>query len=141
MCGGGRYDYLVEELGGDSVPAIGFAAGFERLVMALNDEVLKPKNYPDLYIISLGDNAISMALNIALELRKNNALIVINDMLQRSLKVQMKDANRLNVKYVLIIGEDELKNNSMQLKNMQTGEQQLVKIDQKICETFKSLII
>jgi len=138
LCGGGRYDYLVEELGGDAVPAIGFAAGFERLLMAINNEKLDINNRPDIYLISLGENAISTGLNIASKLREKG-LVVINDMLQRTLKAQMKDANRLDVNYAIIIGEDEIKNNSIQLKNMQTGDQKIIKLDQELTNLLKIL--
>ena len=129
LCGGGRYNYLIEELGGNSTSAIGFSAGFERLIMALdNSEFSYPIQIPDIYIISLGEKALVLAMRIAHQLRINNDLIVINDMLQRTLKSQMKDANRLNAKHVLIIGEDEIKQNIAQIKNMSSGEQKSIKI-------------
>tara|TARA_Y100000590_G_scaffold465350_1_gene637403 strand:+ start:1389 stop:2645 length:1257 start_codon:yes stop_codon:yes gene_type:complete len=129
LCGGGRYDYLIEELGGKPAPAIGFAAGIERLILALdlNDE--KFIQSPDVYIISLGEQAIQHSLVIAESLRKNQNLIVITEMLRRSLKAQIKDANRLNAEYVIIIGEDELKNQEVIIKNMNKGEQIAIPFD------------
>ena len=122
LCGGGRYDYLVEELGGDNTSAIGFAAGLERLLMVADlDEKAVIKN-PDIYIIAIGDNAITESLKLSNHLRLNN-LVVINDTLRRSLKSQLKDANRLNVKYSIIIGDDEIKEQIVSLKNMHTGNQ------------------
>ena len=135
LCGGGRYDYLVEQLGGESTPAIGFAAGLERLILAMGDEVLSIKKYPDVYIISLGEKAVEFSMIIANQLRTKKNLIVINDTLKRSLKSQMKDANRLQAKYALIIGDDEINNKIFCLKNMETGNQQEVKFN-KILDMF-----
>jgi len=127
LCGGGRYDYLVEELGGNNMPAMGFAAGLERLLMVvdLSEKIIKN---PDIYIIALGDNAIKESLKLSNTLRLNN-LIIINDTLRRSLKSQLKDANRLNAKYSIIIGDDEIKSQTISLKNMQTGAQKDIPIN------------
>ena len=128
LCGGGRYDYLVEELGGDKTSAIGFAAGLERLLMVADlDEKAVIKN-PDIYIIAIGNNAITESLKLSNYLRLNN-LVVINDTLRRSLKSQLKDANRLNVKYSIIIGDDEIKEQIVSLKNMHTGHQKNIPLN------------
>ena len=135
LCGGGRYDYLVEELGGPYTPAIGFAAGLERLIMAMNinnNEIIKN---PNIYIISIGDEAIEFSLKLANQLRLKKNLIIINDTLRRSLKAQMKDANRLNTKYSIIIGEEELSKKTVSIKNMETGNQEELPID-KIIDYF-----
>jgi len=135
LCGGGRYDYLVEELGGPYTPAIGFAAGLERLIMAMNiinNEIIKN---PNIYIISIGDEAIEFSLKLANQLRLKKNLIIINDTLRRSLKAQMKDANRLNTKYSIIIGEEELSKKIVSIKNMETGNQEELPID-KIIDYF-----
>ena len=110
LCGGGRYDYLIEELGGKPTPAIGFAAGIERLILSLNQEKLSIFKRPNIYIINTEEKNLELSIKITESLRNNN-LIVINDTLRRSLKSQMKDANRLNVLYTIIIGEDEIKSN------------------------------
>ena len=135
LCGGGRYDYLVKELGGEDTPAIGFAAGFERLIMAMNIDKESIIKNPDVYIIAIGDNAIKHSFSIAQELRNKKNLIVINDTLQRSLKSQMKDANRLKAKYVLIIGDDELKKQIISLKDMKTGDQKEIPLS-KLLDKF-----
>ena len=135
LCGGGRYDYLVEQLGGDPTPAIGFAAGLERLIIAMGTDVSSIKKYPDIYIISLGDEAIKFSMDIANQLRVKKNLIVINDTLKRSLKSQMKDANRLQAKYALIIGDDEISKNTFCLKNMETGDQKEIKFN-KLLDMF-----
>ena len=129
LCGGGRYDYLVQELGGDNTPAIGFAAGFERLIMAMNINQESIFKSPDIYIIAMGENAIKFSFNTANELRSKKDLIVITDTLRRSLKSQMKDANRLKVKFAIIIGDNELSDNTVSIKNMSTGKQKNIPID------------
>ena len=135
LCGGGRYDYLVEQLGGDPTPSIGFAAGLERLILAMGIDTAALNKHPDIYIISLGEKAIEFSMKIANQLRIEKNLIVINDTLKRSLKSQMKDANRLQVKYALIIGDDEIKNKIFCLKNMETGNQEEIELN-KILDLF-----
>ena len=132
LCGGGRYDYLVEELGGPSTPAIGFAAGFERLLMAVDSSSFGINSDADIYIISLGKNAIGYSLDLAAKLRSNSNFIVVTDMLQKTMKSQMKDANRMNCKYMLIIGDDEISKNIIQVKNMETGNQESVDLSNLI---------
>lgn len=128
LCGGGRYDYLIEELGGQPTPAIGFAAGIERLILSLNQEKLSIFKRPNIYIINTEEKNLELSIKITESLRNNN-LIVINDTLRRSLKSQMKDANRLNVLYTVIIGEDEIKSNKATIKNMDKGTQDKISFD------------
>ncbi len=128
LCGGGRYDYLIEELGGKSSPAIGFAAGLERLILALENQDDLIKITPDIYLISLGEDAIKFSFDIAEQLRKNN-LIVIMETLRRSLKSQMKEANKLQAKHVIIIGEEEIKNQKVIIKSMDNGNQKEIALD------------
>ena len=128
LCGGGRYDYLIEELGGKPTPAIGFAAGIERLILSLNQENLSIFKRPNIYIINTEEKNLELSIKITESLRNNN-LIVINDTLRRSLKSQMKDANRLNVLYTIIIGEDEIQSNKATIKNMDKGTQDKVSFD------------
>ena len=135
LCGGGRYDYLIEELGGPATPSIGFAAGLERLILAINldnDTIIQK---PDIYIITTDDSTINTSLNLANQLRIKKNLIVINDTVRRSLKAQMKDANRLNVKYSIIIGPDEIDKNIVSIKNMETGSQEELSLE-KIIDYF-----
>ena len=136
LCGGGRYDYLVEELGGKSVPAIGFAAGLERLILVLNNQQTKQLKSPDIYIISLGDEAIKESLSIAQKLRDENFIVIV-ETLRRSLKAQLKEANKLQSKYSIIIGDEEIKNKQVIIKNMETGDQRAISFDQ-INSYFKS---
>ena len=126
LCGGGRYDYLVEELGGKETPAIGFAAGIERLLLSLDIEKLIPVVQVDVYMITIDELAIKRSFSILNYLRNEMNLIVINDTLRRTLKSQMKDANKMNAKYVIILGESELANNHIIIKNMETGYQDTI---------------
>ena len=137
LCGGGRYDYLIEDLGGKPTPAIGFAAGIERLIMALNLDANKLNVTPDIYIVSVGQDAIEFSFNLANTLRLNKEFIVITDTLQRGLKAQMKEANKINAKYAIIIGDDEITANKLTIKNMDTGHQETINID-KIESFFNS---
>ena len=121
ICGGGRYDGLVEQLGGPSTPAIGFAAGIERILIALDDEL--PSTSIDVFIIVMGDEAIQFGMNIAQQLRLKGDLIVVVETLQRSLRAQMREANKLSSKYCIIIGEDEINNSLIKVKNMDDGSQ------------------
>ena len=129
LCGGGRYDYLIKDLGGESTPAFGFAAGFERLIIALNLSNEKLKDNPDIYIISIGDNAINLSVQLSNELRLNKKLIVHTDTLRRSLKAQMKEANKLHAHYAIIIGDDEIQNKQVTVKNMKNGQQESIHLD------------
>lgn len=125
LCGGGRYDYLIEELGGKPTPAIGFAAGIERLILALDKEKKKLEISPDIYMVTLGENTIAYSLKIASLLREKLGFIVISNTLQKNMKSQMKEANKIKSKYVIIIGENEIANNEVLIKNMLSGEQKI----------------
>jgi len=135
LCGGGRYDYLIEDLGGDSTPAIGFAAGIERLILALDEEKRNIDISPDIYIVTVGEKSIINGTKIAHNLREKLGFIVISDMLQKSIKSQMKEANKLNAKYALIIGDNELENKEVLIKEMSSGKQHNVDFD-KIIDFF-----
>lgn len=127
VCGGGRYDGLIEECGGQHTPAIGFAVGLERVLLALEKQNLLPalQEKLDVMIVPLGQDAQMVAFKILCDLR---AVGLKSDMdfAGRSLKSQMKQANKLGVKYAVIIGENEVKEASVMLKNMETGEQEKV---------------
>ena len=131
LCGGGRYDYLIEELGGKSTPAIGFAAGIERLIIAL-DNKLNLDDSADIYMVTLGDSAIDIGLKIAYDLRMMCNLNVISDMLQKNMKSQLKEANKLKAKHAIIIGENEIANKEVIIKNMLSGNQENISFNQII---------
>ncbi len=127
ICGGGRYDHLVETLGGKPIPAVGFAAGVERIMLVLesSDSNAKPTN-TDIYIVCLGDVSRMLALTLAETLRQKG-LATETDMLRRSLKSQLRDANRTGVKIAVIIGEKEMENQNAQVKDFRTGDQSEIK--------------
>jgi histidyl-tRNA synthetase len=131
LAGGGRYDLLVEELGGKATPGVGFAAGMERLMMVLAKSGTLPslETQPVLFIAANGIAAQQWAFAAAAKLRMRGFRTEI-DYLQRSLKAQMREANRQQARYALVIGETELQANSANLKNMQTGEEKAVALDQ-----------
>tara|TARA_Y100000817_G_scaffold311736_1_gene304393 strand:+ start:985 stop:2235 length:1251 start_codon:yes stop_codon:yes gene_type:complete len=131
LCGGGRYDYLIEELGGKSTPAIGFAAGIERLIIAL-DNKLNLDDSADIYMVTLGNSAIDIGLKIAYDLRMMCNLNVISDMLQKNMKSQLKEANKLKAKHAIIIGENEIANKEVIIKNMLSGNQENISFNQII---------
>ena len=129
ICGGGRYDHLVETLGGKPIPAVGFAAGVERIMLVLesSDSNAKPTN-TDIYIVCLGDVSRMLALTLAETLRQKG-LATETDMLRRSLKSQLRDANRTGVKIAVIIGEKEMENQNAQVKDFRTGDQSEIRQD------------
>ena len=136
---GGRYDGLVKELGGTDTPAVGFAAGEERLLSLISeDDELKDFN-TDLYIVAMGEKETIKALTLAEKLRENIA--VETDICQRSFNAQLKYANKIGVDNLLVIGEDELKTNTAKIKNMETGKEYNVELDvdsiyEKLIELF-----
>ncbi len=129
LCGGGRYDALVEELGGAATPACGVSSGVERLLTALTDTgVMAAKEPgPSVYVASLGSDAALAAATVIAELRKS--VSVETDYQGRSLKAQMKEAGKLGAGHVVIIGEDEIARGVAVIKNMTTGEQDEVAAD------------
>ncbi len=128
LCGGGRYNNLVDQLGGKSIPAIGFAAGMERLVMAISGEETIEDSV-DIFILSMGDLAIMNALKICDKLRSQLGINVRMDLTRSSFKSQMRQANKLNANYVVIIGEDEVNKNIGIIKDMSSGNQSEVPLD------------
>ncbi|MGA7721155.1 MAG: histidine--tRNA ligase [Ignavibacteriaceae bacterium] len=130
LCGGGRYDLLVSQLGGDPTPGVGFAAGMERILLACENEHslnLSGENI-DLYIIKLNKELTSKVFELAINFRKGD-LVVDYDYLDRSIKAQMREANKFNARYVLFLGGDEYQSGKLNLKNMETGEQKLFELE------------
>lgn len=128
--GGGRYDLLVEEIGGHPTPAVGFAAGMERLLIAceeLNIELAEPKSV-DIYIVTIGDSARSWALQHLPKLRKKGISATM-DYIGRSVKAQMKDADRENATYTIIVGNNELEEEKFTLRNMKKSEEESLNFD------------
>ncbi len=124
LCGGGRYNLLVKELGGNETPGVGFAAGLERILLACENEKsfsLEDEKI-DLFIVTIEKGLEKFAYQTAVDFRRKG-LIVDLDYLIRSVKAQMREANRLNSKYVLFIGGEEFSNGEIVLKNMSSSEQ------------------
>jgi histidyl-tRNA synthetase len=131
LCGGGRYNLLIEQLGGSSTPAVGFAAGIERILLACKAEesyTLEDEKI-DIYIVRLNKELESKAFAFASFFRKNNLKAEI-DYSARSVKAQMREANKYHARFVLFVGGDEYENSQVQLKNMENGEQKLFNISE-----------
>ena len=124
ICGGGRYDHLVEEIGGPSIPGVGFGLGKERLLILMeqNDIIVDDPNVPDISVSFIGDKARIYALDLVHKLRAGGVSAII-DTLNRNLKGQMKYANKLNARYSVVIGDNEIEKGIVTLKNMHSGEQ------------------
>ena len=129
LCGGGRYNGLIEQLGGKPTPAVGFAAGVERLILAI-DKQNNSSIPPDIYLIQLGDEVTVTASKIANALRLNCGKIVVMETLRRSLKAQMREAGRCGANTTIILGEKELAENKIIVKDMSTGNQNEVPISE-----------
>lgn len=124
VLGGGRYDGLVKEVGGQDTPAVGFAMGAERLLEVFeryNKDVVKPK-VMDLYVANIGEKANEFATELVLKLR-DKGVFVEKDICERSLKAQFKYADKNNAKFVLTLGDDEVETKKAKIKNMQSGEE------------------
>ena len=130
ICGGGRYDYLVEEIGGPKTPAMGFGLGLERLLLTLEEEGIKIEepNRCDLFIGSMGDNAKLKAMKLAFDLRKEGLKVDI-DHLGKSVKAQMKYANKIGARFTFVIGDSEIQENMVNVKRMSDGEKFEVALD------------
>ncbi|PAB60906.1 histidine--tRNA ligase [Anaeromicrobium sediminis] len=130
VCGGGRYDGLIEQLGGPSMPGIGFGMGIERLLLTLennNIEIPKPDKL-DVFIVSLGEKSNRESVKILKSIREEN-LSADKDYLERSMKAQFKYANKRNARFCIVIGENEIEKGVVTLKNMETGDQTEISID------------
>ena len=124
VCGGGRYNGLVEELGGKPTDGIGFAVGLERLVMIMKNQGLDkdiPPNQPRIFIVSIGDSSDIAAQKLVFDLRSRGCHAE-RDLCGRSVKAQMKYANKLGAAFSMVLGEDEISAGKAGLKNMKTGE-------------------
>lgn len=133
ICGGGRYDGLMESLGGPSIPGVGFALGMERIFPALESQGIKisPERNLDVFLVALGKEAEKKAFQILMDMRIEG-IKGDKDYMGRSLKAQMKTANRFNVKFALILGENEMEKGTAVLRNMETSEQQEMPLDKAL---------
>ena len=123
VLGGGRYDELVQTLGGKPTPAVGFAAGIERIIILMkNKKLLENKNSPDVYFSCLENNGLSIALSLSKKLRDSGIVVQMNT-LRKSMKAQLREANKLEAKYAVILGDSEIKNKEVIIKNLKDGKQ------------------
>ena len=127
VCGGGRYDGLVEEVGGKSTPAVGFGLGLERLLLVLQNtgRLDAPRERADVYLAPLGERAAGEVPAIAAGLRRAG-VSADYDMMGRGVKAQMKYADKSGARFVVVIGDNELESGTAVLKNMDTGEERSV---------------
>ena len=130
LCGGGRYDGLVKTLGGKATPGIGFAAGMERILLAMGDFDSIVKN-TQLYIVGLGDTVRPVVIKLAEDLRQNKIRTNF-DPLRRSLKAQMREANKAGASYAILIGDQELESGEAKLKDLNTGDQENIALDKLV---------
>lgn len=131
LAGGGRYDLLAKEIGGkQAVPAVGFAAGMERLLIALQagGTEIPESAKPDVYLVGLGEKASAWAIQESQSLRAQGVRVAF-DLKGRSLKAQMRDANRLTAQFVVIVGDNELLSRTASIKNMGAGTQDNISLD------------
>ena len=130
VCGGGRYDGLIAQLGGSDVPGIGFAVGIERILMLLENTGVKIENpnKVEYYIAPMGEKESQKAFEIVCKLRQKG-ITADFDHMNRSIKAQFKYADKIGAKKVIVIGSDELTNNCVKVKDMQSGEEQMVSLD------------
>ena len=130
LCGGGRYDKLIEQLGGKPTPAVGFAAGLERLMLILKTQSDNLVHSVDIYIISSSDKFISKSIAIGDTLRNRLGIKVINETLRRSMRSQMREANKINAQFVIIVGQEDVATDEVIIKNMKDGSQINASVDE-----------
>ena len=140
VCGGGRYDGLIEELGGKHLPSLGFAMGIERLLMLMDKqgiEIPKPSTC-DLYVAVMGESASLKSFEIIKAVR-SCGLIAESDIVGRGLRAQMKYADKIGAKFSMVLGENEIEQGKAVIKNMSSGEQTEIVLDNTFAEKFMVL--
>lgn len=137
VCGGGRYDGLIEELGGQHTPSLGFGMGIERLLLLLESQKIEIPEPPvcDLYVVGIGDKAKLKAFDI-IEGVRAASLIAEGDIVGRSIKAQMKYADKIKARFSMVIGDTELENNSAKLRRMDDGTEKIVPLDENFFSEF-----
>ena len=137
VCGGGRYDGLIEELGGKHVPSLGFAMGMERLLMLMEKQGIEiPAPSPcDLYIAPLGEEAKKKAFALVGKVRESG-LFVETDVVSRGLRAQMKYADKIGARFSIVLGDDEITKGEAVVKNMETGQQTKISLNEDFITEF-----
>ena len=142
VCGGGRYDGLIEQLGGKPTPALGFGMGLERLILTMEKQgcdFMEAKKC-DLYVAPMSEDAASKAMAIASALR-NEGFFVEYDLIGRGLKAQMKYADKIGARFVIVLGSDELDSGKARLKNMRSGEQTDIDLGEGLVNAFSNAAV
>ena len=137
VCGGGRYDGLIGELGGAQTPALGFGMGLERLLLVMlkqECDFIEDKKC-DLYIATMGEAAVRKALSLTTALR-DEGFFVEYDLVERGIKPQMKYADKIGARFVIVLGDNEIESGSAKLKNMATGEQKDITLGEGFIDAF-----
>lgn len=142
VCGGGRYDGLIEELGGKHLPSLGFAMGLERLLMVMDKQGIEIPDFNEckLYIAAMGESANEKSFELANALRECG-MEVQTDIVGRGLRAQMKYADKIGAKYSMVIGDNELEQNKATVKNMNTGKQYEISIGKDFINSFMQMEI
>ena len=142
ICGGGRYDGLIEQMGGQKTPALGFAMGLERLILTMENQGISFAEDMgcSLYIAPMDESAVPYSMKLAAELR-SSGLWVEYDTVGRGLKAQMKYSDKLGAAFTMVLGENELNENKAKLKNMKTGEETEIMLDSSFGEHFSDIAI
>lgn len=137
VCGGGRYDGLCEELGGPHIPSLGFGMGLERLLLVLEAKEAPFPEPPrcEVYLAPMGDAAVKQCFAIATRLREGGVSVEL-DAVGRGLKAQMKYADKLKARYTIVVGDNELETGTAKLKDMETGEQTDIQLDDSLYTTL-----
>lgn len=141
VCGGGRYDGLIEELGGNHLPSLGFAMGIERLLMVMEKQGIEIPNFDEcsLYIATMGEKAQEKAFGLLKELRECGETAE-TDVVGRGLRAQMKYADKIGAKYTIVIGDNELDEGYAEAKNMKTGNKVKLPLDENFMENFLNMM-
>lgn len=142
VCGGGRYDGLIEELGGQHTPALGFAMGIERILITMEKQGCDflDQRKCDLYIAPMDENALPKAMQMAKQLREYGYWAEY-DVVGRGLKAQLKYANKIGAAFTVVLGDDELSSGKIKLKNMEKGEELELSLDDKFTEHFDAICV
>lgn len=142
LCGGGRYNGLVEEIGGRPMPGLGFAMGLERIIMEMDaqNSEYKPPKQCDLFIAGTDEESTRFAATLVRQLR-DFGFWAECDIVGRSLKAQMKYADKIGANFSMVIGENEIQDGHAELKNMKTGEKLRVAISEKFAENINSVLM
>lgn len=140
VCGGGRYDGLIEQLGGQKIPALGFAMGLERLLLVMDKQgcdYLVPKK-TDIYFATMGEAALERAMELSRSLREFGYCAEY-DLMGRGIKAQMKYANKIGAVYTLVLGDNELSEGKAKLKEMESGSETEIQLDDRFTAVFEDI--